>query len=269
MTHTSTVCQCTEINFVKVVIMGICSSLVTPEVSTAAALGAAKPTNDFVVHAHDEYELDKLVKAYGPGGTMLQHDFIISPPESLIQLDDGDTESAKHEARPPRDDPGEGTESRSDETAPNLENSMPSGKKGYKTKSSSDRKRLIEVYKGDLSQLEDEDLLEVFPELVGTLQDFTHVVAEVKDMQDAVYFDDVYEMFYTRVLLPYKDCTKQDERRLLAYHMAKIGFANVAAAYYTYIVDFEESNSLEGNRKGYAYSACHIYQQLCIISDVK
>ena len=85
---------------------------------------------------------------------------------------------------------------------------------------------------------EDIELYTKYPELEQVLNDCYIANKAMKTKKDPEYFEEIYNLLHDNVLKPFSNATVRDHRRLISYHMVKIGFAKVLTAYYKYLLEY-------------------------------
>ena len=86
-----------------------------------------------------------------------------------------------------------------------------------------------------------------YPELSDILNGFSATVQLMKNNVDIHSVEKVYQELEAQVLVPYKSSWRREHRRLLAYHMAKIGFAKALVTYYKYVMYVEQLENFTGD----------------------
>ncbi|ELU08397.1 hypothetical protein CAPTEDRAFT_213306 [Capitella teleta] len=177
-----------------------------------AASNATELSNQAVLHERDEYEIKRLIEEYVPG-------IDDNPGTDVVP-----TEQEKEEEEV-KEDGGGGS---------NAENS---GTRGDAL---------------DPSRLRDADLLGVYPHLKSNLRRMTDASLQlIKLKMSAETYHVIHETLLRDFEALYDDCVEMDQRRLLAYHAAKISFDKIAKQIYAKCIDVqsEDGNTRSGAKE--------------------
>jgi type I site-specific restriction-modification system R (restriction) subunit len=188
--------------FLLTVISLLCGS--SNPLPVEVAREAAQPSNTGVIHHKDEHEIKRLIEEY--------------------VTKDEDTEPPLEEPQKDKEE-GEDLADKDEEREKDKEREE-------------DGNESEEELKEDHSLTKDADLLSVFPQMKPQLETMKRSVkALVREDVTPNSFSAIQDRLQRDFIDPYDRCQMFDQRRLLGYHVAKIGLENVLENIHSACVD--------------------------------